>query len=86
VQELGMKLQEFAAAVGVHPTSLSALENGARPSKQTVEKIAAFLGRPVRELDPDAWAFDRQAPRRVNAVTRSAQHAALVARARDERS
>ena len=80
-KDLGMTQKAFAAAVGLDCTSLSALENGARPSKRTVERIASFLGRHVRELDPDGWAFDRQAPSRVNAAARSAQHAALIARA-----
>jgi transcriptional regulator with XRE-family HTH domain len=82
-KDVRMTLNQFAAAVGVSTCSLSVLENGARPSKETVEKIAAFLGRPVHELDPEAWAFDRQAPRRVNAVPRSAQHASVGARAFD---
>jgi len=79
-QDVRMTLNQFAAAVGVSACSLSVLENGARPSKETVGKIAAFLGRPVHELDPEAWAFDRQAPRRVNAVARSAQHASVGGR------
>jgi transcriptional regulator with XRE-family HTH domain len=81
-RQLGMTQAQFAAAVNVHKASLSSLETGARPRKDTVEKIAAFLKRPVQDLDPDGWAFDRQAPQRVNAVRRSAQHAAIVANAR----
>ena len=82
-KDVGMTLNQFAEAVGVSVCSLSVLENGARPSKETVEKIAAFLGRPVHDLDPDAWAFDRHAPRRVNEVARSAQHASVGARGRN---
>ena len=81
-RQLGMTQAQFAAAVNVCTASLSSLETGARPRKDTVEKIAAFLSRPVHDLDPDGWAFDRQAPQRVNAVRRSAQHAAIVAKAR----
>jgi transcriptional regulator with XRE-family HTH domain len=80
--QLGMTQAQFAVAVNVHKASLSSLETGARPRKDTVEKIAAFLNRPVHDLDPDGWAYDRHAPQRVNAVRRSAQHAAIVANAR----
>lgn len=80
----GLTQVQFAAAVGVSTYSMTAVETGGRPSTETVEKIAAFLGRPVLELDPDGWAFDREAPRRVNAVGQSAQHAAIAATTRKE--
>ena len=52
--QLGMTQAQFAVAVNVHKASLSSLETGARPRKDTVEKIAAFLNRPVHDLDPDS--------------------------------
>ena len=41
-KDVRMTLNQFAAAVGVSTCSLSVLENGARPSKETVEKSPRF--------------------------------------------
>jgi len=57
--ERGMTKAEFAAAVGVSQATLASIEYGGRPSLVTIEKLAAYLKVPVRDLDPEGSATGR---------------------------
>ena len=56
-EERGMTMSQFAAAVGIAQATLASVEYGGRPSRSTVAKLAAFLERPVCELDPNDTAI-----------------------------
>lgn len=44
-QERGMSLGDLAAATGLHPSTISKIENGQRwPRKDTLERMAKALG------------------------------------------
>ena len=62
-----MTKAEFAAEVGMAQSTLASVEYGGRPNRVTVEKLAAFLGRPVCELDPDGAARGRSGGLRAKA-------------------
>ncbi len=67
--ERNMSLSEFAAAVGISEGVLASMEYGGRPSQPMVDRLAAFLQRPVTDLDPDGTAVRRQALRPKNGST-----------------
>jgi transcriptional regulator with XRE-family HTH domain len=67
----GMTKSEFAAAVGLAPSTLASVEYGGRPSRLTIEKLAAYLQRPACELDPVGRATGRSGGRRATARSSS---------------
>jgi transcriptional regulator with XRE-family HTH domain len=65
VEERRMSLVQFATAVGLSENTVAAMEYGGRPSLPTLEKLAAFLRRPVSDLSPEHAPLHRRAgPRR----------------------
>jgi transcriptional regulator with XRE-family HTH domain len=51
--EKGWRLVDLAEAIGRKAPLISMMEDGYRGRRETRERIAAVLGRPVRELWPD---------------------------------
>jgi transcriptional regulator with XRE-family HTH domain len=62
-----MSLTEFASVVGMSEGVLASLEYGGRPSQPTLDKLAAFLRRPVTDLYPEGMALQRRGPRQKDA-------------------
>ena len=63
----GLTLRKFAEQLGVSPTYVSGVENGALPppTVDRIEKISELLGVPVDELMEHAGRWDDMAKQRV---------------------
>jgi transcriptional regulator with XRE-family HTH domain len=49
----GLSVANFAAACGLSSATIATVEYGGRVTRASVAKIAACLGLPVSDLDPD---------------------------------
>lgn len=61
--ERRLTLAECARVTGICEASISSVEYGGRYTKSTLEKLARFLEREPKDLDPENLAMERRHPR-----------------------